>query len=232
MPDDARIIPSGASGHEQATGEGAVMAGDVPAVTEPEPVAAPMADGRRQTAGGHPASASDRLGARDARLSRLCGQSWPEGALLDALNLSPALDVPGVDPTPGPGARRVLRPGGQVWGGSARSGAPAGHLGGTGPASVTWEGAAGTRVDPHLPAHADRRRRPVPARHVRVRERGGSFPPPLPHSGRRAAAGVAGLTRLTRVAWRRCGPEHRGLRGCSCRPGFLFRRRSGAGSGA
>ncbi|MHA0043179.1 class I SAM-dependent methyltransferase [Deinococcus sp. PEB2-63] len=135
-----------------------------------------MADGRRQTAGGHPASASDRLRARDALLSRLSGQSWPEGVLLDALSLSPALDVldvgagdgrlvrelarrghagqvVGIDPTPGPGvqpahaealpfpdasfdvvlfvrvlahlpdqaralaeARRVLRPGGQVWG--------------------------------------------------------------------------------------------------------------------
>ncbi|AWT36489.1 methyltransferase [Deinococcus actinosclerus] len=135
-----------------------------------------MADGRRQTAGGHPASASARLGARDAWLSRLCGRAWPEGALLDALTLFPALDVldvgagdgrlvrelarrghagrvVGVDPTPGLGvqrasaealpfpdarfdvvlfmrvlahlpdqaralaeARRVLRPGGQVWG--------------------------------------------------------------------------------------------------------------------
>lgn len=151
------------------------MAGDVPAVAEPEPVAAPMADGRRQMAGGHPASASARLGVRDSLLSRLCGRAWPEGVLLDALNLSSALDVldvgagdgrplrelarrghasrvVGVDPTPGPGvqpahaealpfpdasfdvvlfarvlahlpdparalaeARRVLRPGGQVW---------------------------------------------------------------------------------------------------------------------
>lgn len=126
-------------------------------------------------AGVHPASASARLRARDALLSRRCRQSWPEGVLLDALNLSPALDVldvgagdgrlvrelarrghagrvAGVDPTPGPGvqpahaealpfpdasfdvvlfarvlahlphparalaeARRVLRPGGQVW---------------------------------------------------------------------------------------------------------------------
>lgn len=126
-------------------------------------------------AGVHPASASARLRARDAWLSRLSGQSWPEGVLLDALRLSPALDmldvgagdgrllrelarrghagrVVGIDPTPGPGvqpahaealpfpdasfdvvlfarvlahlsdparalaeARRVLRPGGQVW---------------------------------------------------------------------------------------------------------------------
>ncbi|GAA0506875.1 class I SAM-dependent methyltransferase [Deinococcus depolymerans] len=139
-------------------------------------------------AGGHPASASARLEARDALLSRLCGQSWPEGVLLDALDLSPALDVldvgtgdgrllrelaqrghagrvVGVDPTPGPGvqpassealpfpgasfdvvlfarvlahlpdparalaeARRVLRPGGQVW---AAAHGPA-HL------RVTW----------------------------------------------------------------------------------------------
>lgn len=135
-----------------------------------------MADGRGQMAGVHPASASARLRARDALLSRRCGRSWPEGVLLDALGLSPALDVldvgagdgrllrelarrghagrvVGVDPTPGPGvqpahaealpfpdasfdvvlfvrvlahlpdparalaeARRVLRPGGQVWG--------------------------------------------------------------------------------------------------------------------
>lgn len=126
-------------------------------------------------AGVHPASASARLRARDAWLSRLSGQSWPEGVLLDALRISPALDmldvgagdgrllrelarrghagrVVGIDPTPGPGvqpahaealpfpdarfdvvlfarvlahlpdparalaeARRVLRPGGQVW---------------------------------------------------------------------------------------------------------------------
>ncbi|GAA5439069.1 2-methoxy-6-polyprenyl-1,4-benzoquinol methylase, mitochondrial [Deinococcus caeni] len=126
-------------------------------------------------AGGHPASASARLGARDSLLSRLCGRAWPESVLLDALGLFPALDVldvgagdgrplrelarrghasrvVGVDPTPGPGvqpahaealpfpdarfdvvlfarvlahlpdparalaeARRVLRPGGQVW---------------------------------------------------------------------------------------------------------------------
>lgn len=134
-----------------------------------------MTDPQRQATGAHPASASTRLGARDAWLSRLCGQAWPEDVLLDALNLSPALDVldvgagdgrlvrelarrghagraVGVDPTAGPGvqpasmvalpfpdasfavvlfvrvlahlpdparalaeARRVLRPGGQVW---------------------------------------------------------------------------------------------------------------------
>ncbi|MCD0159279.1 methyltransferase domain-containing protein, partial [Deinococcus sp. 6GRE01] len=79
-------------------------------------------------AGGHPASASDRLGERDALLSRLCGRAWPEGVLLDALSLSPALDVldvgagdgrllrelarrghagrvVGIDPTPGPGVQ-------------------------------------------------------------------------------------------------------------------------------
>lgn len=79
-------------------------------------------------AGGHPASASDRLRARDALLSRLSGKSWPEGLLLDTLSLSPALDVldvgagagrllrelarrghagwvVGVDPTPGPGVQ-------------------------------------------------------------------------------------------------------------------------------
>ncbi len=127
-------------------------------------------------AGVRPASASTCLRARDAWLSHLSGKSWPEGVLLDALRLSPALDVldvgagdgrlvrelsrrghagrvAGVDPTPGPGvlaasaealpfpdasfnvvlfmrvlahlpdqaralaeARRVLRPGGQVWG--------------------------------------------------------------------------------------------------------------------
>lgn len=79
-------------------------------------------------AGGHPASASARLGARDARLSRLCGRAWPEGVLLGALSLSPALDVLDIgagdgrlvrelarrghagrvleiDPTPGPGVQ-------------------------------------------------------------------------------------------------------------------------------
>ena len=56
-------------------------------------------------AGGHPASASDRLGERDARLSHLCGRSWPEGVLLDALNLSPALDVLDV----GAGDGRLVR---------------------------------------------------------------------------------------------------------------------------
>lgn len=79
-------------------------------------------------AGGHPASASARLGARDSLLSRLCGRAWPEGVLLGALSLSPALDVldigagdgqllrelarrghagrvVGIDPTPGPGVQ-------------------------------------------------------------------------------------------------------------------------------
>lgn len=45
------------------------------------------------------------LTIRDALLSRLCGQPWPEGPLLDALALSPALDVLDV----GAGDGRLLR---------------------------------------------------------------------------------------------------------------------------
>ena len=64
-----------------------------------------MADSQRQTAGAYPASASAALAARDALLSRLCGRAWPEGVLLDALNLSPALDVLDV----GAGEGRLVR---------------------------------------------------------------------------------------------------------------------------
>ncbi|GHF62228.1 SAM-dependent methyltransferase [Deinococcus metalli] len=45
------------------------------------------------------------LARRDALLSRLCGQPWPEGPLLDALKLSPTLDVLDV----GAGDGRLLR---------------------------------------------------------------------------------------------------------------------------